>query len=77
MPRFGIEPEIFKGINRAIANKLRIEVDYRSVNAPNKDGRIITPSCDSALWSALACPSFIVKNQHFGFCAHTICGRGG
>ena len=43
MPRFGIEPEIFKGINRAIANKLRIEVDYRSVNAPNKDGRIITP----------------------------------
>ena len=43
MPRFAIEPEIFKGINRAIANKLRIEVDYRSVNAPNKDGRIIAP----------------------------------
>ena len=43
MPRFAIEPEIFKGINRAIAQQSRIEVDYRSVNAPNKDGRIITP----------------------------------
>lgn len=65
MPRFAIEPEIFKGINRAIANNLRIDVDYRSVNAPNKDGRIIVPHAiahSGVRWHVRA---YCEKNQDF------------
>lgn len=38
-----IRPEVLRQIVKACRNQTRLEVDYRSVNTPDKDGRIIVP----------------------------------
>tara|TARA_R110002167_G_scaffold137654_1_gene324733 strand:+ start:31541 stop:32410 length:870 start_codon:yes stop_codon:yes gene_type:complete len=43
LPKYRIRPEVLRKVVRACRNKERLEVDYRSVNAPNTDGRIIVP----------------------------------
>jgi predicted DNA-binding transcriptional regulator YafY len=43
LPTYRIRPEVLRQVVKACRNKLRLEVDYRSVNAPNTDGRIIVP----------------------------------
>ncbi|MGS2719352.1 WYL domain-containing protein [Paraglaciecola aestuariivivens] len=43
LPKYTVQPQVLREIVKACRNNERIEVDYRSVNAPNKDGRIIIP----------------------------------
>jgi predicted DNA-binding transcriptional regulator YafY len=43
LPTYRIRPEVLRQVVKACRNKLRLEVDYRSVNAPDTDGRIIVP----------------------------------
>ena len=43
LPTYRIRPEVLRQVVKACRNKLRLEVDYRSVNAPDTGGRIIVP----------------------------------
>ncbi|MGS2721527.1 WYL domain-containing protein [Paraglaciecola aestuariivivens] len=43
LPTYQIRPQVLRQIVNACRNKLRLEVDYRSVNAPDTEGRIIVP----------------------------------
>jgi predicted DNA-binding transcriptional regulator YafY len=43
LPKYRIRPVVLRQIVRACRDKQRLEVDYRSVNTPDKDGRIIVP----------------------------------
>lgn len=43
LPTFKVRPEILRPIIQACQKHQRLEVDYRSVNAPDKSGRIIVP----------------------------------
>ena len=42
-PSFQVKPHVLRPIVKACRTHERVEVDYRSVNSPNKDGRIIVP----------------------------------
>ncbi|GAB2680628.1 WYL domain-containing protein [Aliiglaciecola aliphaticivorans] len=43
LPKYRVQPTVLRQVVKACRNKLRLEVDYRSVNAPDKAGRIIVP----------------------------------
>jgi predicted DNA-binding transcriptional regulator YafY len=43
LPKHNIKPEVLQHLVRACRNNERLEVDYRSINAPDKDGRVIVP----------------------------------
>ncbi|GAA0856281.1 WYL domain-containing protein [Aliiglaciecola litoralis] len=43
LPTYSIRPEVLRQIVKACRQQTRLEVDYRSVNAPDEDGRIIVP----------------------------------
>jgi predicted DNA-binding transcriptional regulator YafY len=43
LPTYRIRPEVLRQVVKACRSKLRLEVDYRSVNAPDTGGRIIVP----------------------------------
>lgn len=65
LPSFHIKPEILRPIIKACRLGERLEVDYRSVNAPNKDGRIIAPHAivhSGMRWHVRA---YCEKNQAF------------
>lgn len=65
LPSFRVNPEILRPIIKACRQGERLEVDYRSVNAPNKDGRIIAPHAivhSGMRWHVRA---FCEKNQEF------------
>jgi predicted DNA-binding transcriptional regulator YafY len=64
-PTFKVEPKVLRAIVNACKRNMRLEVDYRSVNAPNEDGRIIIPHSivhAGARWHVRA---FCEKNQDF------------
>lgn len=65
VPQFSVKPEVLRPIVRACRNSERLEVDYRSVNAPDEDGRIIVPHSivfSGTRWHVRA---FCEKNQDF------------
>ncbi|MFS1702739.1 helix-turn-helix transcriptional regulator [Alteromonas sp. AMM-1] len=65
LPSFQIKPEVLRPIVKACRLGERLEVDYRSVNAPNKDGRIIAPHSivhSGMRWHVRA---YCEKNQEF------------
>ena len=65
LPRYKVRPEVLRAIVRACRDNARIEVDYRSVNAPDKDGRIIVPHSivhSGMRWHVRA---FCEKNQDY------------
>lgn len=65
LPRFKVRPEVLRAIVKACRDNARIEVDYRSVNAPDKDGRIIVPHSivhSGMRWHVRA---FCEKNQDY------------
>lgn len=43
LPTRHVSPEIMRGLITAIRKGLRIEVDYVSLNNPDREGRVITP----------------------------------
>jgi hypothetical protein len=43
LPRYSVRPDVLRMVVRACRDNARIEVDYRSVNAPDESGRIIVP----------------------------------
>lgn len=43
LPQYRVRPEIFRILARACQKGERLEVDYRSINSPDRDGRIIAP----------------------------------
>jgi len=64
-PEFKIAPAVLRAIINACKKNTRLEVDYRSVNAPNKDGRIIVPHSlvhSGMRWHVRA---YCEKNQDF------------
>lgn len=64
-PTFKVDPKVLRAIVYACKRNMRLEVDYRSVNAPNEDGRIIVPHAivhAGARWHVRA---FCEKNQDF------------
>jgi predicted DNA-binding transcriptional regulator YafY len=65
LPTYRIRPEVLRQIVKACREKSRLEVDYRSINAPNKDGRIIVPHSivhSGMRWHVRA---FCEKNQDY------------
>ncbi|MBU2979712.1 WYL domain-containing protein [Alteromonas sp. C1M14] len=65
LPSFQIKPEVIRPIVKACRLGERLEVDYRSVNSPNKDGRIIVPHSivhSGMRWHVRA---YCEKNQEF------------
>lgn len=65
LPRYKVRPEVLRAIVKACRDNARIEVDYRSVNAPDKDGRIIVPHSivhSGMRWHVRA---FCEKNQGY------------
>lgn len=65
MPNAQVDPEILRPIIRACRNKERVEIDYRSLRAPNKDGRIIVPHAIVHAGSRWHVRAFCEKNQDF------------
>jgi predicted DNA-binding transcriptional regulator YafY len=65
LPEFRIDALVLRAIIKACRKQERLEVDYRSVNAPNKDGRIIAPH--SIVHSGLRwyVRAYCEKNQDF------------
>ena len=65
LPQYRVRPEVFRVIAKACQRNERIEVDYRSINSPNKDGRIIAPH--SIVHSGLRwyVRAWCEKNQEF------------
>ena len=64
-PSFQVKPEVLRPIVTACRNGERVEVDYRSVNSPNKEGRIIVPHAivhSGMRWHIRA---YCEKNQEF------------
>ncbi|GAC15837.1 WYL domain-containing transcriptional regulator [Aliiglaciecola lipolytica] len=43
LPNYQVRPEVLRQVVKACRTNQRLEVDYRSVNTPDKDGRIIVP----------------------------------
>lgn len=43
LPTFKVRPEVLRPIIKACHQRERLEIDYRSVSAPDKNGRIIVP----------------------------------
>lgn len=65
LPRYKVRPGVLRAIVKACRDNARIEVDYRSVNAPDKDGRIIVPHSivhSGMRWHVRA---FCEKNQDY------------
>lgn len=65
LPDFKVRPEVLRVITRACRKNERIEVDYRSVNAPNKEGRIIAPHSIVHAGLRWHVRAFCEKNQDF------------
>lgn len=65
LPDFKVRPEVLRVIIRACRKNERIEVDYRSVNAPNKEGRIIAPHSIVHAGLRWHVRAFCEKNQDF------------
>jgi len=64
-PTFKIEPKVLRAIVNACKQQMRLEVDYRSINAPNEEGRVIVPHAivhAGARWHVRA---FCEKNQDY------------
>jgi predicted DNA-binding transcriptional regulator YafY len=65
LPVYKVRPELLRKIVKACREHARLEVDYRSVNAPDKDGRIIVPHAivhSGMRWQVRA---FCEKNQDY------------
>jgi predicted DNA-binding transcriptional regulator YafY len=65
LPKYTVNPEVLREIVKACRYNERIDVDYRSVNAPDKDGRIIVPHAivhSGMRWHVRA---FCEKNQDY------------
>jgi hypothetical protein len=65
LPEFTVPPAIFRLIKQACRDNLRLEVDYRSVNAPDKSGRIIVPHAIAHSGTRWHVRAFCEKNQDF------------
>ena len=65
LPIFQIEPKVLRVIVKACKQNLRLEVDYRSINAPNEEGRIIVPHTIVHAGSRWHVRAFCEKNQDF------------
>jgi predicted DNA-binding transcriptional regulator YafY len=65
LPEFSVSPGIFRVIKQACRDNLRLEVDYRSVNAPDKSGRIIVPHAIAHSGTRWHVRAFCEKNQDF------------
>ncbi len=64
-PILRVKPSIVRHIISACRNNERIEVDYRSVSAPNKEGRIIAPHSMVHAGNRWHVRAFCEKNQDF------------
>ena len=64
-PSFKIEPKILRVIVNACKYQQRLEVDYRSINAPNEEGRIIVPHTIVHAGTRWHVRAFCEKNQDF------------
>jgi hypothetical protein len=65
LPRYKVRPDVLRKVVRACRDNSRLEVDYRSVNAPSEDGRIIVPHSivhSGMRWHVRA---FCEKNQDY------------
>lgn len=65
LPDFKVRPEVLRVLIKACRKNERIEVDYRSVNAPDKDGRIIAPHSIVHAGLRWHVRAFCEKNQDF------------
>jgi predicted DNA-binding transcriptional regulator YafY len=65
MHKHTVRPEVLREIIRACRDNERIDVDYRSINAPDKDGRVIVPHAivhSGMRWHVRA---FCEKNKNY------------
>ena len=65
LPQFKVRPEVFRVIAKACQNQCRIEVDYRSLRNPDKDGRIIVPHSIAHSGIRWYVRAWCEKNQQF------------
>ncbi|MDO6719779.1 WYL domain-containing protein [Psychrosphaera sp. 1_MG-2023] len=65
MPNRAISPEILRPIVKACQQNLRIEVDYRSINDPQPDGRVIAPHSIIYAANRWHVRAFCEKNQGY------------
>ena len=65
IPSPQVRPEVLRGILLGCRHKLRLEVDYRSISAPDKDGRIIVPRVLVKAANRWHVRAFCEKNQDY------------
>lgn len=64
-PIHPVRPEIVRPLLHACRYRKRVEVDYRSMSAPNKDGRIIVPHTLVHTGNRWHVRAFCEKNQDY------------
>ena len=65
LPKYRIRPAVLRQVVKACRENKRLEVDYRSVNAPDKDGRIIVPHSIVHSGMRWHVRSYCEKNQDY------------